>query len=334
VRPYLNQSFPVTKMPDRSIPCEAIRCPLCESPYGRVSAIGQDYEYQTSAQIFSFSVCLRCGHEYLNPRPYNDFIHMAYPSDYYTLEGRHTKKKSRLISLLKQKVTGRRLSHIKEYLKAGTSVFEVGCGDGSLLIDLKLNNPGIEVSGIDLRFSPETEAICREANVKLQRANVETFVAEENKYDLIILNQLIEHVVNPDVVIKKLVRALKAGGYISIETPDKKGYDRRFFYKGCWGGYYFPRHFHLFDRENLASLLVKNDMDVIKSHSLVAPVIWAFSIHAMLSRNMAPGMKKSMMRWFFSDKNPVCLGIFTLIDLAAIQLGFRTSNQKIIARKL
>ncbi len=316
------------------IPCQKVRCPLCSSPHGRITARGEDYEYKTSDQQYQFQICLRCGHEYLNPRPCNDFIHMAYPSNYYTLEGRHTSKQSRLISFLKKKVTGRRLNHIKQHLEVGASVFEVGCGDASLLIELKLSCPELTLGGIDLQFSEATETLCRYSGIDLLKGNVEIVDFEENKYDLIIMNQLIEHVANPEALIKKLVTALKSGGFLSIETPEKKGYDRYFFYESYWGGYYFPRHLHLFDREGLASLLQKNDMVVIKSYSLVAPVIWAFSLHGMLCSSMAPGKKQRMVRWFFSDKNPVGLGIFTLIDLVAILFGLRTSNQKIIARKL
>ncbi len=329
---FLNHSTPVKKMRSR-IPCEKVRCPLCESPNSRMTARGVDYEYQTSDQTFSFRKCLCCGHEYLNPRPCGNYIHMAYPPNYYTLEGRHTANQSRLISFLKKKVTGRRLNHIKEQLNVG-SVFEVGCGDGSLLIDLKLNCPDLTVSGIDFQFSQETETLCRDTDVELHQGNIETFDFEGNQYDLIILNQLIEHVLDPLSVIKKLIKALKSGGYISIETPEKKGFDRSLFYDSYWGGYYFPRHLHLFGRESLTSLLERNGMTVIKSYSLVAPVIWAFSFHAMLCNNMVEGKKKRILRWFFSDKNPVCLGVFTLIDLSAILIGLRTSNQKIIARKL
>jgi len=42
---------------------------------------------------------------------------------------------------------------------------------------------------------------------------------------------------------------------------------------------------------------------------------------------------KEMMSGIFSDRNPFCLAVFTLVDLLARLAGFPTSNQKIIGRK-
>ena len=56
--------------------------------------------------------------------------------------------------------------------------------------------------------------------------------------------------------------------------------------------------------------------------NLVAPIVWIFSFHA------AFGFK------FFTDRNPLCLAFFSLIDFMAISLGLKSSNQKSIAVKI
>jgi hypothetical protein len=122
---------------------------------------------------------------------------------------------------------------------------------------------------------------------------------------------------------------LKPGGLISIETPNRNGYDRRFFRAAFWGGYYFPRHLHLFDEQSLKALLEKNNFTVEYQGYLLAPIIWAFSVHARLSSS--PAFHR--LAFFFNDRNPLCLSLFTVVDLLARLAGLPTSNQKCIARK-
>lgn len=317
----------------KGIQCEDVACFVCGNDNSSVTGKGYDYEYGSSDKKFYFVQCLNCGHEYLTPRPLADSVQKAYPDNYYTLEGRHSANKSIVVFLLKKLVVGRRLAFFKTILRRRAVVFEAGCGDCSLLIDLKTKNPELEVSGIDFTFSESTKKQCERLGIKLIKGNVEEVDFKENIFDLVIANQLIEHLANPYEFIAKMSGALKHDGFISMETPDREGYDRKFFKKSFWGGYYFPRHFHLFDFQSLEKIVSKHNLRVEKHYSLVAPIIWAFSFHALFCHKMKPGHKKNILSWFFSDRNPLCLGIFTIIDLLAKFFGFQTSNQKIIARK-
>jgi len=75
-------------------------------------------------------------------------------------------------------------------------------------------------------------------------------------------------------------KALVPGGYLSIETINIDGYDRRFFKDGCWGGYFFPRHMNLFNFTSLKRLMKNHELIVEKQFSLLAPINWVFSCHA------------------------------------------------------
>ncbi len=318
------------------IACEEVTCIVCGKDKWTVTARGYDYEYRISDQSYQFVRCECCGHEYLNPRPTLESIRQIYPDNYYTLAGRHSD--SGLIPVIKRFVVGRRLGYFDSMLRNGGRVFEVGCGDCSLLMWLKENNPEIDVSGIDLAFSNSTKKKCQELGIEVIEGNIERLTFDElfrepDVLDLVIMNQLIEHLIDPDQVIGKLAKAIKPGGYISIETPDGRGYDRRFFKESFWGGYYFPRHLHLFDADSLGRMLNKYSLTTEKKSCLVAPIIWAFSFHAKLCQGTKEGWRCRVLSAFFSDRNPVCLGFFTVVDLIARLFGLTTSNQKIIARK-
>ena len=313
--------------------CVETACPLCGSPLSTPFARGRDYEYGTSDQTFSFVTCANCTHVYLNPRPSDATLHLAYPSDYYTLSGRHTSARSRLIARFKSLVVNGRLRFFRQLLAGRTSVLEVGCGDGSLLVDLKRKNPGIELTGLDMTLPKGAAARCLALGITVREVAVEQADLGREKFDLIIMNQVIEHVADPVAVMNKLAEALKPGGYVSIETPDPGGYDRRLFGKSFWGGYYFPRHLHLFGCRNLRRLVEQAGLTVEVQAHLLAPIIWIFSCHALLFHGLESEDRKKPPAGWVSDRNPALLAAFTLVDLLARFAGCPTSNQKIIARK-
>ena len=311
--------------------CQEAICVLCGSKASRPVASGYDYEYWTSEKEFIVVRCENCGHLYLNPRPRPESWSVIYPFNYYTLSGRHSKDSSRIIALLKKVIIRRRLSYFRKQLSGPMKILEVGCGDGSLLIDLKNIFPGVSATGVDLAFTDDIIKRNRRAGVTLITGRIEDVSLLENEYDLVIMNQLIEHLWNPKEVMKKIHDSLVPNGMISIETINTSAYDRKILPGGLWGAYYFPRHLNFFNFNSLEKLLNICGFEVCKQFSLLAPINWTFSFHACFSRTKK--QKKTAADRFFTDSNPICLTIFTAIDAIALLLGLTTSNQKTIARK-
>jgi len=310
---------------------EKTACAICGSSEYEIIAQGYDYQYWTSQQIFYFVKCSACGHLYLNPRPTINAAELIYPPNYYTRSGRHSKESSNLIAAFKSKVIRRRLAPLRAYLRSGSRILDVGCGDCELILGLKETFPEIEVEGLDLMVDPIVRRRCQNAGISIVEAAAETADLRENSYDLIIMNQLIEHLWQPGEIIRRFHRSLRPGGAISIETINTAGYDRKFFQKGKWGGYYFPRHLNLFNFETLARFLAENNFVVTDQFSLLAPIVWAFSWRAFFCPTAAK--KGTIFSRFFLDSNPLCLALFTMVDLIALAAGMTTSNQKVIAVK-
>lgn len=313
------------------IECETATCVVCSSRSYEIEAEGYDYLYRTSPQKFRFVRCRDCGHIYLNPRPGAASLPLIYPPNYYTRAGRHA---GILLGTVKKFIVRRRLSFFRPVFEKKAAVLEIGCGDGALLMDIKTRYPRLTVSGIDLDMSETVTAGFRAAGIGLFSGDVETMTLPEAAYDLVIMNQMVEHLRHPDQTLGNIARALKPGGLISIETPDINGYDRRIFKKSFWGGYYFPRHMHLFSAGGMERLLAANQLQMVRQFSLVAPIIWIFSLKAACGR-IFPVLRKpeSLPARLFSDGNPLLLAIFTAIDGLVRFCGGTTSNQKIVARK-
>lgn len=102
-------------------------------------------------------------------------------------------------------------------LSGGSRILDAGCGDGFVS---KFYFDNYEVYGIDI----EKEAIdyCTKTYPKGRYllGDIYNLGFEDNFFDAIIFSQVIEHLYEPEKVLKELYRILKPGGIILITTPN------------------------------------------------------------------------------------------------------------------
>ena len=303
---------------------EQTTCLICGSSAPDTAiASGLDYEYQTSNRTFSFVECPNCSHVYLNPRPTAESANVIYPPNYYTLVDTHRRS---LLGPIKDLVTKARLKDFLSGLSQGAALLEVGCGDGSLLIVICKARPDLKMTALDLQFTERHRASLEAAQIECMECLFED-AQFERSFDLIVMNQLIEHLWDVRRCLAKVQSCLAPGGTLSVSTPNLNGWDRRFFTKGTWGGYYFPRHLNLFTPESLTALLSEYELEQPETRSLVAPLIWIASLHNALKK------KGSRLQRFFFDSNLAALSVLTAIDIVVRLFGASTSNMQIIVKQ-
>jgi 2-polyprenyl-3-methyl-5-hydroxy-6-metoxy-1,4-benzoquinol methylase len=140
---------------------------------------------------------------------------------------------------------------------SGLRVLEVGCGNGVHLA--QLHGLGWQVEGID----PDPDAV-RSAQGAGLDARVSTIYDAnllDNYYDAIVMQDVIEHVHDPNLALQICRRALRPGGVIRIGTPnlDAVGHAR---FARDWTGLDPPRHLFLFTRKSLNWILKRNGFKV------------------------------------------------------------------------
>lgn len=97
-------------------------------------------------------------------------------------------------------------------------ILDVGCGDGGLA-KLMQDALGAEVYGTDI--SAKGVEIANKKGIRAKVADLSKEIPfEDNYFDLIIANELIEHLVNPDLFLRECNRVLKKDGAILIATPN------------------------------------------------------------------------------------------------------------------
>lgn len=106
----------------------------------------------------------------------------------------------------------------------GKKVLDIGCNTGILLIPFL--EKGIDIIGVDISKSD-----IKVAKEKLKKnnfspnralvANAADLPFRKNSFDTVLLSDILEHVINPELVAKEAYRVVKTGGYIYATVPNE-----------------------------------------------------------------------------------------------------------------
>lgn len=102
-------------------------------------------------------------------------------------------------------------------LPAGAKVLDAGCGTGGLLELIEQENSLIATVGIDIGEPPLFISVG-----SLLRGSVAQLPFADNSFHLVICSHVIEHLANPSLCIRELLRVCRPGGRIYIETPSPR----------------------------------------------------------------------------------------------------------------
>jgi len=141
----------------------------------------------------------------------------------YVFEGNYVSRKK----LLKDMRDVERLARVKELVKlvpSGKRVLDLGCGFG--VISKLLSKKSEAVAGIDmLQGNIDIAKEFNSANnVYFVCSSAESLLTDfDNKFQVIVLTEVLEHVENPYGLINDCYNLLEEGGYLIISTPNAVG---------------------------------------------------------------------------------------------------------------
>ena len=185
------------------------KCPSCNS---------REKENLFCAPPCFVSICKKCGLVRLNPhwtkQKYNTFYREEYDSSNRPLIFNEKIKKSSLIQM--------RMCLKKANSKLiPQNILDIGSGTGENIISMKnLLWPSAKY------FAIEPSNFCKKKlignNISVLSSDVESNWVKEhkNKFDLIILKYVLEHLLHPISVLKKIRKTLTEKGVIYIAVPN------------------------------------------------------------------------------------------------------------------
>jgi SAM-dependent methyltransferase len=97
------------------------------------------------------------------------------------------------------------------------NMLDIGCGDGSTSV--KFAQLGAHVTAIDIR--PDQIEKLKNNKINFHHGSFENFKEANKKFDTVILQDVLEHVPNPEITIKKVKSLLSHNGIIYISTPNR-----------------------------------------------------------------------------------------------------------------
>jgi len=160
-------------------------------------------------------MCEECGLVQSNPRMTPDEYARFYSSDTY----RRCYDSSDYLEKYEARYSSRAGQHIlyevckTKAVKSGVSVLEIGAGGGWNLIAFR--DTGASVLGVD--YSQSLVELGKAHGIAMKQGDADNI---EGQYDVIILNHVFEHLLNPLETLKKTKPHLKPDGIFYIAVPN------------------------------------------------------------------------------------------------------------------
>lgn len=180
------------------------------------------------------------------------------------------------------KRTDDRLKKIIEILKriSPSKLLDIGCGSGYLIGELS-KNIDAKFYGIDVYPNQIKDCEYKIADI------TEGIPFNNELVDCVILGEVIEHVPNPDFILKEIYRVLKKDGYLVISTPNLVSWSNRImvllgiqpfftetssevnlgrYFKFLGQGGKVQGHLKIFTFKSLEEILLKSNFNVLDKY--------------------------------------------------------------------
>jgi 2-polyprenyl-3-methyl-5-hydroxy-6-metoxy-1,4-benzoquinol methylase len=112
---------------------------------------------------------------------------------------------------------------LRSRLPIGAEVLDVGCGNG--VISRSLGEKGFNVQGVDVseKAIEKAKSLNKFSNVKFDVVSAEQLVANGQQYHAVICSEVLEHLNEPNKLLKVLHEILKEDGVLIVTVPNGKG---------------------------------------------------------------------------------------------------------------
>lgn len=242
---------------------------------------------------WSYRNCPQCGLLSLEPLPSGSQIEEHYRTKFiagnYELIRRYSRQYQRI--------------HLQlaEWVNPGTGerVLDIGCFTGDLL--KALSDRGADVYGLELQ-QEAVDIANAQLGGRVFHADVHGTRFPAGPYDIVTMMGLIEHVLDPRALIKRVHTLLTADGRLYIETPNAGSIIARAM-RSLWPPLAPVEHIYLFSARALKLLLEGEGFELVRvrRHVKHLPVSY---IYEQLANFGGPGWQRVMKpaRFLLGDR--------------------------------
>lgn len=192
---------------------ERVPCPLCGSSSYRIVKKKKGNYIQ---RAFDIVECRQCKMVYVNPRVSAAQLPELYNDSYYRGEGfdksigfYHEPNPDYWLYRAGLHSLNDALGTVKD-----RNILDFGCGTGALVQLLRQN--GANVTGVDT--SSSAIAIGERTGANVRHSTLEEMRASNERYDAVVVMEVLEHVTNPIAFLKSVAELLQPNGVLYVTT--------------------------------------------------------------------------------------------------------------------
>ncbi len=307
----------------------ALRCPVCEER--RVAFVRDvfDDRYGHPGE-FQLVRCTACGHEMTAPRLAESDLGSLYGT-YYPRKALSAEEVDRQA----RGVAGWRARWARWWLgtdnqgqyqaKLAERVLDVGCGAGSSLLEAQAL--GAQAWGIEA--DPNVQRIAQGLGLRIHAGSLHDQPFAGQLFDLIVLNQVIEHIPEPDETLKLLRSRLASGGRVVLVFPNTRSLWCRL--SGPrWINWHVPYHLHHFHLATFQQMAQRCGYNVMRSRT-ITPNLWLVLQMRASRRAYARGVPSPL--WSVAPApSPVTVGAPARSPLRRLAVGIVLALLGVVAR--
>lgn len=256
-----------------------MHCPICQAPDSETihtlacGNIDNSKLYPT----IRIKNCPRCGHVFngLSKNELdglNNYYNIEYaPANLNAIDTKGDRPGS--ASNLTTDRYSQLYSALSPHIHDQQEVLDVGCAMGGFLDYLRQKGFN-RLSGVDM-----AETYVEHARIKnqyrIELGNAESLPFSDHTFDAIVMEQVLEHLVNPVRAFQEARRVLKNGGVFCIGVPDASRYSEFYFFDFYW--LLLREHIQHFDVDHLNLLAMHEGFEMLEYHQ---------TVHAVMSERM------------------------------------------------
>lgn len=249
-------------------------CPLCGGEKHKKYVSAKDHN--VSNDSFDVVSCVSCQFRFTNPKPSEETIGKYYQSKDYIS---HTSSKKGFFNFVYHTVRNYQLYKKEKLISSFNNntekaLLDFGSGTGEFLNFCK--RKGWETLGVE----PEAKAAAlAKRNYDLNVNTIsEFFKNTTEKFDVITLWHVLEHVYDLEKYVSELTKKLNSNGLLVLGLPNSNSYDA-IYYKENWAAWDLPIHLYHFTKKDIKAIAKSYGFDLIK----IKPLIFDSFYISMLS---------------------------------------------------
>lgn len=190
---------------------------------------------------------------------------------------------------------------------SATRLLEIGCGNGAFAASLK-NSRNVHITAIEA-YPPAAE-IAQTRLDKVYCSNIESGLESigSERFDCIILNDVLEHLVDPWDALRRLRKVLKANGSVVASIPNIRYLPvfKEYVFLADWKyrehGVLDKTHLRFFSRKSLFQLFLSSGYQVEKIEG-INPLTFSWKV-SMINKLLAGRLEDTRFKQFACVASP------------------------------